>query len=76
MTIQSETIPRFEAAGSKVVADGEQAKESFAVHPLHGLMNIAAGRYSDPIRGWQARAVSPYPIGGRSSDDPKLKIGR
>ena len=37
-----DTIARFEATGSKVVTDGEQAKESFAMYPIHGLTNIAA----------------------------------
>ncbi len=37
-----DTIARFEATGSKVVTDGEQAKESFATYPIHGLTNIAA----------------------------------
>ncbi len=37
-----DTIARFEATGSKVVTDGEQAKESFAIYPIHGLTNIAA----------------------------------
>jgi 5-methyltetrahydropteroyltriglutamate--homocysteine methyltransferase len=32
-----DTIARFEATGSKVVTDGEQAKESFAIYPIHGL---------------------------------------
>jgi 5-methyltetrahydropteroyltriglutamate--homocysteine methyltransferase len=35
-------IARFEATGTKVVTDGEQAKESFAIYPIHGLTNIAA----------------------------------
>jgi 5-methyltetrahydropteroyltriglutamate--homocysteine methyltransferase len=35
-------ITRFEATGFKVVADGEQAKESFVIYPIHGLTNIAA----------------------------------
>jgi hypothetical protein len=35
------------------------------------------GRNSDSIRGWQARAVvSPHNIGGRSSSDSELKVGR
>jgi 5-methyltetrahydropteroyltriglutamate--homocysteine methyltransferase len=37
-----DTIARFEATGSKVVTDGEQAKESFPIYPIHGLTNIAA----------------------------------
>jgi methionine synthase II (cobalamin-independent) len=37
-----DTIAQFEATGSEVVTDGEQAKESFATYPIHGLTNIAA----------------------------------
>jgi 5-methyltetrahydropteroyltriglutamate--homocysteine methyltransferase len=37
-----EAMARCEATGSKVVTDGEQAKESFAMYPIHGLTNIAA----------------------------------
>jgi 5-methyltetrahydropteroyltriglutamate--homocysteine methyltransferase len=37
-----DTIARFEATGSKVVTDGEQAKESFATYPIQGLTNVAA----------------------------------
>jgi 5-methyltetrahydropteroyltriglutamate--homocysteine methyltransferase len=37
-----DTIARFEATGSPVVTDGEQAKDSFVTYPIHGLTNIAA----------------------------------
>jgi 5-methyltetrahydropteroyltriglutamate--homocysteine methyltransferase len=37
-----DAIARFEATGSKIVTDGEQAKERFAMYPIHGLTNIAA----------------------------------
>jgi 5-methyltetrahydropteroyltriglutamate--homocysteine methyltransferase len=36
-----ETIGLFEAAGSPVVTDGEQAKPSFATYPLAGLESLA-----------------------------------
>ncbi|KXJ41904.1 MAG: 5-methyltetrahydropteroyltriglutamate--homocysteine methyltransferase, partial [Methylothermaceae bacteria B42] len=36
-----DTIRRFEATGSPVISDGEQAKPSFATYPLDGLDNIA-----------------------------------
>lgn len=68
-----DTIGRIEATGSKVAADGEQAKESFVVYPIHGLTNIAGGQNSISSRGWQARVVSPHNIVGRSTNDPKLK---
>ena len=37
-----DTIQRFEATGSPVITDGEQAKHSYATYPVHGLKNIAA----------------------------------
>jgi 5-methyltetrahydropteroyltriglutamate--homocysteine methyltransferase len=37
-----DAIARCEATGSKVVTDGEQAKERFAMSPMHGLTNITA----------------------------------
>jgi 5-methyltetrahydropteroyltriglutamate--homocysteine methyltransferase len=36
-----DTIQRFEATGSQVITDGEQAKPSFATYPIHGLENLA-----------------------------------
>ena len=36
-----DTIRRFEATGSPVITDGEQAKPSFATYPVHGLENLA-----------------------------------
>ena len=69
-----DTIGRIEATGSKVAADGQQARESFVVYSIHGLTNIAGGQNSS--RGWQARVVSPHNIVGRSTNDPKLKIRR
>jgi 5-methyltetrahydropteroyltriglutamate--homocysteine methyltransferase len=44
-----DTIARFEAVGSKVITDGEQAKESFEVYPIHYLTSIAAGRIPIPF---------------------------
>ena len=35
-----ETIEKFEATGSPVITDGEQAKPSFATYPIHGLSNL------------------------------------
>ncbi|RTE65760.1 5-methyltetrahydropteroyltriglutamate--homocysteine methyltransferase [Amphritea opalescens] len=40
--VVSDTIAKFEAAGSPVVSDGEQTKSSFATYPLDGLDNISA----------------------------------
>ncbi|WP_158890326.1 cobalamin-independent methionine synthase II family protein [Amycolatopsis anabasis] len=36
-----DTIDRFEAAGSPVVTDGEQAKPSFLTYPIAGLSTLA-----------------------------------
>jgi 5-methyltetrahydropteroyltriglutamate--homocysteine methyltransferase len=36
------SIAQFEATGSNVVTDGEQAKESFATYSVHDPTNIAA----------------------------------
>src|SRR5438309_10048540 len=36
-----ETVRRFEATGSPVITDGEQAKPSFATYPIDGLENLA-----------------------------------
>lgn len=37
----AETIAAFEATGSPIVTDGEQAKASFVTYPLHGATNLA-----------------------------------
>lgn len=37
-----DTIQRFEATGSPIITDGEQAKPSFATYPLDGARNIAS----------------------------------
>src|SRR5258708_12478379 len=44
-----DTIARFEATGSPVVTDGEQAKDSFVTYPIHGLTNIAADAIPIPF---------------------------
>jgi 5-methyltetrahydropteroyltriglutamate--homocysteine methyltransferase len=36
-----DTVERFEATGSPVISDGEQAKSSFVTYPLEGLTNLA-----------------------------------
>jgi len=35
-----DTIDRFEATGSPVISDGEQAKPSFATYPIEGLKDL------------------------------------
>jgi 5-methyltetrahydropteroyltriglutamate--homocysteine methyltransferase len=37
-----DTIEQFEATGSPVITDGEQAKDSFATYPIRGLSNLSA----------------------------------
>ena len=37
----ADTMARFDATGSPVLADGEQFKASFATYPLVGLTNLA-----------------------------------
>ena len=54
-----DTIARFEATGSKVVTDGEQAKESFAIYPIHGLTNIAADGIPIPFEADRHALFSP-----------------
>lgn len=70
-----DAIARCEATGSKVVTDGEYAKESFAIYPSRSNEHCRR-RNSDFSRGWQARVVSAHNIDGRSSNDSKLEIGR
>jgi 5-methyltetrahydropteroyltriglutamate--homocysteine methyltransferase len=36
-----DTIQQFEATGSPVITDGEQAKDSFATYPIRGLSNLS-----------------------------------
>jgi 5-methyltetrahydropteroyltriglutamate--homocysteine methyltransferase len=36
-----DTIQLFEATGSPVITDGEQAKQSFATYSIHGLKNVS-----------------------------------
>jgi 5-methyltetrahydropteroyltriglutamate--homocysteine methyltransferase len=71
-----DTIARFEATGSKVVTDGEQAKESLVIYLIHGLTNIAADGIPILFADGRHAVVSPHDIGGRSSNDSKLKVVR
>ncbi len=52
-----ETITRFEATGSPVVSDGEQAKPSFATYPLDGLENLAADGVIIPFADGHTRQL-------------------
>jgi 5-methyltetrahydropteroyltriglutamate--homocysteine methyltransferase len=74
-----DTILRFEATGSTVVTDGEQAKDSFFTYPIHGLTNIAADGMAIPfadghIRRFPRLAAGPFRY--RTSADVYLDIAQ
>jgi 5-methyltetrahydropteroyltriglutamate--homocysteine methyltransferase len=52
-----ETIELFEATGSPVITDGEQAKPSFATYPVHGCANIAPGGVTIPFADGHTRQL-------------------
>jgi 5-methyltetrahydropteroyltriglutamate--homocysteine methyltransferase len=52
-----DTIQRFEATGSPVIADGEQTKPSFATYPIHGLGNLAPDGVSVPFADGHVRRL-------------------
>src|SRR5580765_7186337 len=52
-----DTIDRFEATGSPVITDGEQAKPSFATYPIHGLTNLAPGGVTIPFADGHTRQL-------------------
>src|SRR5579864_1131154 len=52
-----DTIQRFEATGSPVITDGEQAKPSFATYPIHGLTNLAPDGVSIPFADGHVRQL-------------------
>ena len=52
-----ETIALFEATGSPVITDGEQAKPSFATYPVHGCPNIAPGGVTIPFADGHTRQL-------------------
>jgi 5-methyltetrahydropteroyltriglutamate--homocysteine methyltransferase len=56
--------------GFKVAADGERAKVNFAIYPIHGLTNIAAGRIPIPFEDSRHTLFLLNHIGGRSSTIP------
>jgi 5-methyltetrahydropteroyltriglutamate--homocysteine methyltransferase len=74
-----DTITRFEATGSKVVTDGEQAKESFVTYPIHGLTNIAADGIPIPFADGHIRQFPRLiagPFGYRTAADVFLEISQ
>lgn len=58
-----ETVAAFEATGSPVVTDGEQAKASFATYPLHGVTNLAVDGAVIPFADGHTRQL-PRLTGG------------
>src|SRR2546423_12767381 len=67
-----DTVARFEATGSPVVTDGEQAKVSFVTYPIQGLTNIAVDGFSIPFTDGHIRQfprLTAGPFGYRTSAD-------
>lgn len=52
-----DTVRRFEATGSPVISDGEQAKPSFATYPLQDLPNIAPDGIAIPFADGHVRRL-------------------
>ncbi|MEJ2856059.1 MULTISPECIES: cobalamin-independent methionine synthase II family protein [unclassified Saccharothrix] len=52
-----DTIARFEAAGSSVVTDGEQAKSSFLTYPVAGLPDLDPGGLVVPFSDGHTRQL-------------------
>src|SRR5919109_3106227 len=52
-----DTIERFEATGSPVITDGEQAKPSFATYPIDGLENLAPDGVTIPFADGHTRQL-------------------
>jgi 5-methyltetrahydropteroyltriglutamate--homocysteine methyltransferase len=74
-----DTIARFEATGSPVVTDGEQAKDSFVTYPIHGLTNVAADGISIPFADGHIRQfprLTGGPFGYRTSADVYLDLSQ
>ena len=74
-----DTIARFEATGSTVVTDGEQAKDSFVTYPIHGLTNIAANGIPIPFADGHIRQfprLTAGPFAYRTSADVYLDIAQ
>lgn len=51
------TIERFEATGSPVVTDGEQAKPSFATYPIQGMKDLAPDGVTIPFADGHTRQL-------------------
>jgi 5-methyltetrahydropteroyltriglutamate--homocysteine methyltransferase len=58
-----DTIRRFEATGSPVITDGEQAKPSFATYPIHGLESLAPHGVTIPFADGHVRQLPQLTAG-------------
>jgi 5-methyltetrahydropteroyltriglutamate--homocysteine methyltransferase len=58
-----DTIERFEATGSPVITDGEQAKPSFATYPIHGLASLASDGVTIPFADGHTRQLPKLTAG-------------
>lgn len=56
-TAVSETVGRFEAAGSPVVTDGEQTKSSFVTYPLDGITDLSPDGVEIPFEDGHVRQL-------------------
>src|SRR2546425_814899 len=52
-----DTVRRFEATGSPVITDGEQAKPSFATYPIQGLEALAPDGITIPFADGHTRQL-------------------
>jgi 5-methyltetrahydropteroyltriglutamate--homocysteine methyltransferase len=52
-----DTVERFEATGSPVITDGEQAKPSFATYPVDGLEDLAPDGVIIPFEDGHTRQL-------------------
>ena len=52
-----DTIQQFEATGSPVITDGEQAKPSFATYPIAGLKSLAPDGVKIPFADGHVRQL-------------------
>ncbi|MFT7840540.1 cobalamin-independent methionine synthase II family protein [Saccharothrix sp. BKS2] len=68
-----DTVERFEATGSPVVTDGEQAKPSFATYPLDGVDGLAPDGVVIPFADGHTRTLprltrGPFRYGAHAAD--------
>lgn len=58
-----DTIKRFEATGSPVITDGEQAKPSFATYPISGLQGLLPDGIVIPFADGHQRQLPRLTVG-------------